>query len=287
MRRRNKAFAPNLVEPLEHRVTPSGQGIHHAALIAPHHSALVHEHHTALAGHHHAARLHHHHPGPGTTTAGSKSTGTTPAPTTGGTTPAATGSDPTATGSGSAPSATGSTSGGSDPTSGGSGPTSGGSGSAGGSPGPTSGGSGSTGDDPGPTSGGSGSAGGGSGSTSVAVVLVGTVKGTAPLDGSGTVGSLGAVTTTGTMTTSGAEPVIYTGEITLVSATGNVTAELSGRLFGPSRLDETIDMTYTITGGTGAFQGATGSGQAVLTTIVSSTGESFSLAFGADTSTAA
>ena len=274
MRRRNKAFAPSLVEALEDRITPSGQGIPHAAVIAHHHSALVHEHHTALAGHHHAARLHRHHAAPGAPAAGSQSTGTAPGPTTGSTDPAATGSDPAATGSGSSSGGSGSTAGGSGPTTGPGG---------GGGPGPTTGPGGGGG--PGPTTGPGG--GGGSGPTSVPVVLGGTVKGTAPFDGSGTVGSLGAVTTTGTLTTSGAEPVVYTGEITLVNAAGSVTVNLSGLLFGPSYLDQTIDLTYTIAGGTGAFQGATGSGQAVLTTVISSAGDSFALAFGAAPPTSA
>jgi hypothetical protein len=79
---------------------------------------------------------------------------------------------------------------------------------------------------------------------------------------------------------SGAEPVVYTGDITLVGATGTITASLSGRLFGPNRLGETIDLTYTITGGTGAFQGAAGSGEAFFTPTGFNVSGGFSLSFG-------
>jgi hypothetical protein len=128
----------------------------------------------------------------------------------------------------------------------------------------------------------------GSGPTAATVVLSGTVEGQTPLDGSGTVGPLGAVTSTGTLTAWGAEPVTYAGTITLVGATGSVTASLSGLLFGPDRLGETINLTYTITGGTGAFQGASGSGKASFTAMNSSTATAangFVLAFGDASST--
>jgi hypothetical protein len=59
--------------------------------------------------------------------------------------------------------------------------------------------------------------------------------------------------------------MIYKGVVTLVGASGSVTLGLSGEVFGPLRLGGKIDLTYTITGGTGAFQGATGSGKADLT----------------------
>jgi hypothetical protein len=141
-------------------------------------------------------------------------------------------------------------------------------------------GPGPTGTPPGPTSGDSGSA-------ASTVALSGAVKGGNLLDGSGTLGPLGSVISTGTLTTSGAEPVNYSGTITLVGATGSITASLSGQLFGPDRPGETIHLTYTITGGTGAFQGATGSGQAYFAGMASSTGEGFTLSFGVATTTPA
>jgi hypothetical protein len=91
------------------------------------------------------------------------------------------------------------------------------------------------------------------------------------------------VTTKGTLTASGAEPVTYTGEITLVGATGSVTVSLSGRLFGPDHLGETIDLTYKITDATGAFNGDTGSGHAFFKATSFSPSNGFVLTFGAAT----
>jgi hypothetical protein len=146
--------------------------------------------------------------------------------------------------------------------------------------GSTAGGSGSTATGPGSTATGPGPASGGAGSTAATVALTGTVHGGTTLAGSGTISPLGSVTSSGMLKTSGAEPVVYTGDITLVGATGSITASLSGRLFGPNRLGETIDLTYTITGGTGAFQGATGSGQAFFTPTSFDVSGGFSLTFG-------
>jgi hypothetical protein len=95
--------------------------------------------------------------------------------------------------------------------------------------------------------------------------LSGQVEGKQPLDGSGTVGPLGAVTSSGTLSASGAEPMNYSGTLTLVGSSGSVTLSLSGQVFGPVSLTQPVDLTYTITGGTGAYQDATGSGHAVLT----------------------
>jgi hypothetical protein len=114
-------------------------------------------------------------------------------------------------------------------------------------------------------------------------MLSGTVKGGSHLDGSGTVGPLGAVASTGTLTTWGAEPVTYNGTITLVGATGSITASLHGLLFGPDHLGETIHLTYTITGGTCAFEGASGSGLASFTVMPSNMGAGFTLSFDAPT----
>jgi hypothetical protein len=100
------------------------------------------------------------------------------------------------------------------------------------------------------------------------------------LNGSGTVGALGAVTSKGSLKSSGAEPVIYSGTVTLVGSTGSVTVDLSGRVFGPTRLGQPINLTYTIAGGTGAFQGASGSGPASLTLNFSTAATSFVLTFG-------
>jgi hypothetical protein len=90
---------------------------------------------------------------------------------------------------------------------------------------------------------------------------------------------MGAVSSTGTLTGSGAEPVTYTGTITLVGATGTITASLYGLHFGPDYPGETIDLIYTVTGGTGAFQNATGGGHAVFTAATSGAGGGFGLTF--------
>jgi hypothetical protein len=113
---------------------------------------------------------------------------------------------------------------------------------------------------------------------SVVISLSGSVESQEPLNGSGIVSPLGAVTSTGTLTAHGAEPVTYTGTVTLVGRTGSVTASLFGRLFGPQYPGEPVNLTYTITGGTGAFAGASGSGRAVFRPLISATG-GFELSF--------
>jgi hypothetical protein len=113
-----------------------------------------------------------------------------------------------------------------------------------------------------------------------AIALSGTVEGQTPLDGSGTVSPLGVVTSTGTLKARGGEPVTFTGTVTLVGATGSVTATLFGRQFGATRPGEKVNLTYTITGGTGAFQGASGSGSAVFSPIITSPSGDFALTFG-------
>jgi hypothetical protein len=98
-----------------------------------------------------------------------------------------------------------------------------------------------------------------------AIALSGTIAGATPLVGSGTVSPLGAVTGTGRLTARGGEPVTYTGTVTLVGADGSLTASLFGRPVGPEHPGEPVALTYTITGGTGAFAGATGRGPATYT----------------------
>jgi hypothetical protein len=112
-----------------------------------------------------------------------------------------------------------------------------------------------------------------------AVTLRGTVTGRAPLNGSGAVSPLGHVVSVGTLTGRGAEPVVYTGEVTLTGPTGCITADLSGRVFGPTRPGAPINLVYTIVHGTRAFGGATGSGKAVLYPFRGLPGE-FALTFG-------
>jgi hypothetical protein len=82
------------------------------------------------------------------------------------------------------------------------------------------------------------------------------------------------------LTASGAEPVKYTGTVTLVGASGSITVRLVGQVFGPSILGAPIDLTYTITGGTGAFKGATGSGKAVFSPSLASRAGEVALTFG-------
>ena len=105
----------------------------------------------------------------------------------------------------------------------------------------------------------------------VAISLSGSVEGRDALNGSGTVSPLGAVTSTGTLKAHGAKPVTYTGTLTLTGKTGSITASLFGRLFGPQHPGEPVNLTYTITGGTSAFKGASGSGRAVFRPFVSAT----------------
>jgi hypothetical protein len=68
--------------------------------------------------------------------------------------------------------------------------------------------------------------------------------------------------------------------VTLVAISGSVTATLSGRVFGSTVLGAPIDLTYTITGGTGAFAGATGSGKAVFSPRIRSQPGKVALTFG-------
>jgi hypothetical protein len=112
------------------------------------------------------------------------------------------------------------------------------------------------------------------------VMLIGTVEGPTLEDTNGTVGPLGAVTAKGTVTASGAEPVSYTGTVTLVGASGTITVSLAGQVFGPSRLGAPIELTYTITGGTGAFAFATGSGKAAYSPSLASQAGAVALTFG-------
>jgi hypothetical protein len=116
-----------------------------------------------------------------------------------------------------------------------------------------------------------------------AIVLNGTIEGKSPLVGSGTVTPLGSVTSTGSLTARGAEPVVYSGTVTLAGANGSITASLFGLLFGPQRLGQKVALTYTITGGTGAYQGATGSGKAIDSPIIKSPAGDFALTFGTAT----
>jgi hypothetical protein len=74
--------------------------------------------------------------------------------------------------------------------------------------------------------------------------------------------------------------VNYSGTVTLVAASGSITASLSARVFGPTVLGAPIDLTYTITGGTGAFAGATGSGKAVFSPSIASHPGEVALTFG-------
>jgi hypothetical protein len=114
----------------------------------------------------------------------------------------------------------------------------------------------------------------------ISVALKGTIEGRTPLDGKGTVSPMGTVTSVGTLSARGAEPVTYRGTLTLKGASGSITIRLFGRLFGPEFLGEKINLTYTITGGTRAFQGASGTGKAVFSPLIASKPGEFALTFG-------
>jgi hypothetical protein len=102
------------------------------------------------------------------------------------------------------------------------------------------------------------------GSPAMPLVLSGKIEGPTPMVGTGTISPLGAVSSSGTLRASSAEPMTYKGTVTLVGASGSITLNLSGQHLGPQQIGRTIDLAYTITGGTGAFESATGSGKAVL-----------------------
>jgi hypothetical protein len=86
------------------------------------------------------------------------------------------------------------------------------------------------------------------------------LPGTAHLSGGGTVGPLGNVKITGVISVRSAEPTFYNGAATLSNARGSVTIRISGIHGGPDFLGRPVFLHYTITGGTGAFRGAVGSG---------------------------
>lgn len=94
------------------------------------------------------------------------------------------------------------------------------------------------------------------------IALNGMITGATPFDGSGTISPLGSVTSSGHLTARGAEPVRYSGSITLVGSHGTITASLYGIQGGPQSPFEPVSLTYTITGGTGAYAGDSGSGRA-------------------------
>jgi hypothetical protein len=95
------------------------------------------------------------------------------------------------------------------------------------------------------------------------------------------VSPLGPGLSTVTLTTSGTGTVTYSGTITIGGIHGTVTASLSGQVSGSSAQGASVDLTYTITGGTGAFAGATGTGAAVLQASTTPTGaQSYTLTFG-------
>ena len=112
------------------------------------------------------------------------------------------------------------------------------------------------------------------------VVLTGTMVDQGSQGASGTVDPLGAVTGSWTLTASGGEPVTYTGTVTLVGASGTITASLVGQVFAAMGLYAPIELTYTITGGTGAFAGATGSGKALYSPNLASSSDAMALTFG-------
>jgi hypothetical protein len=83
-----------------------------------------------------------------------------------------------------------------------------------------------------------------------------------------------------TLTTSGTGTITYSGTITVGGIHGTITATLSGQVSSTSALNAPIKLTYTITGGTGVWAGATGSGVAFLQTSQSASGQDFMLSLG-------
>jgi hypothetical protein len=62
----------------------------------------------------------------------------------------------------------------------------------------------------------------------------------------------------------------------IIRSNGTIAASLYGILGGPERPFEPVSLSYTITGGTEAYQGDSGSGQATYTPK----SEGFTLTFG-------
>jgi hypothetical protein len=111
------------------------------------------------------------------------------------------------------------------------------------------------------------------------VSLEGTVKGvqtpvahqpgTLHLVGSGNVAPLGPEKAVGTLTIKSGEPTFYNGTVTLSDPLGSIDVQISGIQGGPIGLGRPVLLHYKITGGTGAFHGATGSGNVTYTTLPS------------------
>lgn len=229
--RRHKAYTLLGIDRLEDRLTLSSLGTHPVAHVADHHAASLAHHHGAQVARHHAAHLAHHHHA---AAVGNHSSG--PVLPAAGSPPPASGTTPPAPVI--TPPAPGST-----------------------PPAPVT-----TPPDPAPTPPDPGPPTSPPGTTQppTAMALSGQIAGPTPMVGTGTIGPLGAVTSSGTLSASGAEPMVYRGTETLVGASGSITLSLAGQVFGPVMIGGSVEMTYTITGGTGAFLGATGSGKAVL-----------------------
>jgi hypothetical protein len=130
-----------------------------------------------------------------------------------------------------------------------------------------------------------------------ALALEGTVQGvqtpvrgqpgTLFLKGAGHVAPLGAVSETGTLTIRSGEPTFYKGTVTLTGALGSVSVQIARIHPGPIGFGRPIMLHYTITGGTGAYRGDSGSGAVAYNTgpspIVNPLGgqSTFRLTFGA------
>jgi hypothetical protein len=81
------------------------------------------------------------------------------------------------------------------------------------------------------------------------------------LNGSGTVAPLGKVNLVGPFSIRYGEPTFYNGDVTLSDTAGSVEVKITGIIGGPS--GPPAHLHYTILSGTGAYGGATGSGNVI------------------------
>lgn len=114
----------------------------------------------------------------------------------------------------------------------------------------------------------------------VEVSLAGTVQGIIGQGGAGTVSPLGPGLSSVNLTTSGTGPITYSGTVTVGGIHGSITVTLFGQVSSSAASNEPVKLTYEITGGTGVWVGATGSGVASLQLSQTDSGESFILTFG-------
>lgn len=120
--------------------------------------------------------------------------------------------------------------------------------------------------------------------------VIGNSGTTLTLTGSGQVSPLGRTDVAGALRITGSALAHAEGELTLSGQQGTLTLDVTGPSSGgvaPLSSHLTFDLTFVITGGTGQFRGATGSGRISLTLLpsrggASTAGGQFVMSFAAD-----